>query len=111
MTVLGRLVLGRYTGVLVALVAVGVYLTITEDVFLTWDNLMNIGKSNSVVFVLAIGATFVIISGGHRPLDRVGGDRRGDDPRAHHGRRLEHRPGAGGDRALRPLSSASSTGS
>ena len=44
--------------------SVGVYLTLTEDVFLTWDNLMNIGKSNSVVFVLAIGATFVIISGG-----------------------------------------------
>ena len=64
MTVLGRLVLGRYTGLLVALVAVGVYLALTEDVFLTWDNLMNIGKSNSVVFVLAIGATFVIISGG-----------------------------------------------
>jgi ribose transport system permease protein len=64
LTVLGRLVLGRYTGLLVALVAVGVYLALTEDVFLTWDNLMNIGKSNSVVFVLAIGATFVIISGG-----------------------------------------------
>jgi len=64
LTVLGRLVLGRYTGLLVALVAVGVYLTLTEDVFLTWDNLMNIGKSNSVVFVLAIGATFVVISGG-----------------------------------------------
>ena len=32
--------------------------------FLTWDNLMNIVKSNSVVFVLAIGATFVVISGG-----------------------------------------------
>jgi ribose transport system permease protein len=64
LTVLGRLVLGRYTGLLVALVAVGLYLTLTEDVFLTWDNLMNIGKSNSVVFVLAIGATFVVISGG-----------------------------------------------
>jgi len=64
LTVLGRLVLGRYTGLLVALVVVGVYLTLTEDVFLTWDNLMNIGRSNSVVFVLAIGATFVIISGG-----------------------------------------------
>ena len=41
-----------------------VYLTITEPVFLTWDNLMNIVKSNSVIFVLAIGATFVVISGG-----------------------------------------------
>ena len=64
MTLLGRLVLGRYTGLLVALVAVGVYLALTEEVFLTWDNLMNIGKSNSVVFVLAIGATFVVISAG-----------------------------------------------
>ena len=32
--------------------------------FGTWDNLMNIVKANSVMFVLAIGATFVIISAG-----------------------------------------------
>jgi len=56
--------MGRHAGVLVALVLVCVYLSITEDVFLTWDNLMNIAKSNSVVFVLAIGATFVVISAG-----------------------------------------------
>jgi ribose transport system permease protein len=56
--------LGRYTGVVVALLVVAIYLTITEPVFLTWDNLMNIVKSNSVIFVLAIGATFVVISGG-----------------------------------------------
>ena len=55
---------GRYAGVLVALVLLCVYLSITQDVFLTWDNLMNIAKSNSVVFVLAIGATFVVISAG-----------------------------------------------
>jgi ribose transport system permease protein len=59
-----RLSLGRYTGVVAALLVVAVYLTITEPVFLTWDNLMNIVKSNSVIFVLAIGATFVVISGG-----------------------------------------------
>jgi ribose transport system permease protein len=59
-----RLSLGRYTGVVVALVVVAVYLTITEPVFLTWENLMNIVKSNSVIFVLAMGATFVVISGG-----------------------------------------------
>ena len=56
--------MGRYAGVLVALVLLCVYLSITQDVFLTWDNLMNIAKSNSVVFVLAIGATFVVISAG-----------------------------------------------
>jgi ribose/xylose/arabinose/galactoside ABC-type transport system permease subunit len=59
-----RFSLGRYTGVIVALVIVGAYLTITQDVFLTWDNLMNIVKANSVIFVLAVGATFVVISGG-----------------------------------------------
>ena len=64
MTLVWRLLVGRYTGLIVALIAVGVYLSITEDVFLTWDNLMNIVKSNTVVFVLAIGATFVIISAG-----------------------------------------------
>jgi ribose transport system permease protein len=58
------LTMGRYGGVLVALVLLCVYLSITEDVFLTWDNLMNIAKSNSVVLVLAIGATFVVISAG-----------------------------------------------
>ena len=56
--------MGRYAGVLVALVLLCVYLSITQDVFLTWDNLKNIGKSNSVVLVLAIGATFVVISAG-----------------------------------------------
>ena len=61
---LRRLSLGRYAGVLAALVVVCTYLSITQDVFLTWDNFMNIAKSNSVVFVLAIGATFVIISAG-----------------------------------------------
>jgi ribose transport system permease protein len=55
---------GRYTGVLAALAVVCAYLALTEDVFLTWDNLMNVAKSNTVVFVLAIGATFVIISAG-----------------------------------------------
>jgi ribose transport system permease protein len=55
---------GRYAGLLAALVVVCAYLSVTEDVFLTWDNLMNIVKSNTVVFVLAIGMTFVVISAG-----------------------------------------------
>lgn len=59
-----RLTLGRYTGVLVALFLVGLYLTLTQAAFLTWDNLMNIVKANTVVLVLAVGATFVVIAGG-----------------------------------------------
>jgi ribose transport system permease protein len=54
----------RHAGVLVALVLLCVYLSITQEVFLTWGNLTNIAKSNSVVFLLAIGATFVVISAG-----------------------------------------------
>ncbi len=55
---------GRYAGVLVALVLVCVYLSIAQDVFLTWDNFTNIAKSNTVVLLLAIGQTFVVISAG-----------------------------------------------
>lgn len=61
---LRRISPGRYSGVLAALLVVCVYLAITEPAFGTWDNLMNVVKSNSVMFVLALGATFVIISAG-----------------------------------------------
>lgn len=61
---LSRFSPGRCTGVLVGLLVVCLYLAITEPAFGTWDNLMNIVKANSVMFVLAIGATFVIISAG-----------------------------------------------
>ena len=56
--------MGRPAGVLVALVLACIYLSITQDVFLTWSNFTNIAKANTVVFVLAIGATFVVISAG-----------------------------------------------
>jgi ribose transport system permease protein len=59
-----RLSLGRQTGVIAALLVVCVYLTATQPVFLTWSNVCNIVASNSVILVLAVGATFVIISGG-----------------------------------------------
>lgn len=61
---LEALSLGRYAGVVVALVAVVVALTITQGSFLTWDNMKNIIGANSVILVLALGATFVVISGG-----------------------------------------------
>lgn len=63
-SLLSRLSPGRYTGVLVGLLVVCAYLAITEPAFGTWDNLMNIVKANSVMFILAVGATFVIISAG-----------------------------------------------
>jgi ribose/xylose/arabinose/galactoside ABC-type transport system permease subunit len=59
-----RLSLGRQTGAVLALIVVCVYLAATQSVFMTWGNITNIVASNSVVLVLAVGATFVIISGG-----------------------------------------------
>ncbi|WP_207770966.1 ABC transporter permease [Kumtagia ephedrae] len=53
----------RYAGALFSLLLVSAIVAATQPVFLTWPNLMNIVKSNSVVFVLAIGATFVVIAG------------------------------------------------
>jgi ribose transport system permease protein len=61
---LRRLTLGRYTGVVVGLVVICVYLAITEPVFLTWDNWQNIFRSQAVVFTLGIGMTFVVLTGG-----------------------------------------------
>jgi ribose transport system permease protein len=63
-TTLERLSLDRYSGVIVALVAVAIYLTITQSTFLTWDNMKNIIGANSVILILALGATFVVITAG-----------------------------------------------
>lgn len=61
---LERLEMGRYAGVVVALIVVAAVLTITQSTFLTWDNMKNIIGANSVILVLALGATFVVITAG-----------------------------------------------
>ncbi|WP_428929388.1 ABC transporter permease [Marinibacterium sp. SX1] len=58
-----RLLQGRYAGALISLLLISVFLYLYQPVFLTWPNLMNIVKSNSVAFILAMGATLVVISG------------------------------------------------
>jgi ribose/xylose/arabinose/galactoside ABC-type transport system permease subunit len=63
-TMITRIMQNRYAGALISLGIVVIFLAFTQPVFLTWPNLMNIVKSNSVVFVLALGATYVVISGG-----------------------------------------------
>ena len=62
-SIISRIFQNRYAGALISLVLVGAFLAVTQPVFLTWPNLMNIVKSNSVVFILALGATYVVISG------------------------------------------------
>jgi len=59
-----RRVSGRSTGVIAGLVILCIYLAITEPIFATWGNITNVVAGNSVILVLAIGATFVILSGG-----------------------------------------------
>lgn len=62
--VLERLSLGRLAGVLVALVAVFIFFSVTQSSFLTWANFQNIIGANSVIFALSMGATLVVITGG-----------------------------------------------
>ncbi|RBM15525.1 ABC transporter permease [Streptomyces sp. PT12] len=61
---LPRLRLGDTGGVAIALAVLLLVASVTMPSFPTWDNLMNIVGSNSVVLALAIGVTFVIIAGG-----------------------------------------------
>lgn len=58
-----RILQSPYAGALISLILVAAYLGITQPVFLSWANLMNIVRSNTVVFILAIGMTYVVIAG------------------------------------------------
>lgn len=54
----------RYLGVGAALVVLIVVLAVTQENFLTYSNIMNILRTNAVLFVVSVGLTFVIISAG-----------------------------------------------
>ena len=56
--------LGRYTGVVIGLVIVCIYLWVTQPVFMTWGNWQNIIRTQAVVAILGIGMTFVVLTGG-----------------------------------------------
>jgi len=56
--------LARTYKMLVPLVALLIFSALTSDVFLTAENLLNIGRQLTVVGVAAVGATFVIITFG-----------------------------------------------
>jgi ribose/xylose/arabinose/galactoside ABC-type transport system permease subunit len=62
-TILSHFFRAPWASALVSIFLVGAYLAMTQEVFATWPNLMNIVRSNSVVFILALGATYVIIAG------------------------------------------------
>lgn len=55
---------GPLGGVLVALAIVVIFLSATQPAFLSWSNFTNIVSANSVILLMAVGATFVIVAGG-----------------------------------------------
>lgn len=58
-----RIVAGQ-NGALAALLLLGVVMAVLSPVFLSTQNLLNVGVQAAVVAILAFGQTFVIISGG-----------------------------------------------
>ena len=58
-----RLVRARETGVFLALVVLCAYLSLTTESFLTPTNLLNVGRQISLLGIMAVGMTFVLISG------------------------------------------------
>jgi ribose transport system permease protein len=61
---LRRLLLGRLTGVTLGLIAVCIYFWATEPTFMTWANWQNMIRVQGVAAILAIGMTFVLLTGG-----------------------------------------------
>ena len=58
-----RLLRARETGVFLALTVLCLFLSIATDGFLTSTNLLNVGRQVSLLGIMAVGMTFVLISG------------------------------------------------
>ena len=56
--------LGQQFGILVALVLIGTILTVATPAFLTTANLINVARQISLNGILAVGVTFVLLTGG-----------------------------------------------
>lgn len=57
-----KIVSARETGVFLALVLMGIYLTMASKPFLSVTNLLNVGRQVSLLGILAVGMSFVLIS-------------------------------------------------
>lgn len=55
---------GRYTGVLIAVLALSIVLGITQDGFLTASNIENLLQTNAALLICSVGMTFVVLVGG-----------------------------------------------
>ena len=59
----GRLLQAREAGVFFALLAMCLFLSVATDGFLSSTNLLNVGRQVSLLGIMAVGMTFVLISG------------------------------------------------
>ena len=55
---------GRQLGTLAALLALGAFLSTTSPYFLSTSNLINVLEQTAINTIIAVGLTFVIVSGG-----------------------------------------------
>lgn len=60
---IARLLRARETGVFIALLTLCLFLSVATDGFLTSQNLFNVGRQISLLGIMAVGMTFVLISG------------------------------------------------
>ena len=60
---LGRLLRAREAGVFIALLVLCLFLSFATEGFLTSTNLLNVGRQISLLGIMAVGMTFVLISG------------------------------------------------
>jgi ribose transport system permease protein len=60
---LARLLRAREAGVFIALLVLCIFLSFATDGFLTSLNLLNVGRQISLLGIMAVGMTFVLISG------------------------------------------------
>lgn len=58
-----RILTAKETGVFLALVVICVFLSVASESFLTTTNLLNVGRQISLLGIMAIGMTFVLVSG------------------------------------------------
>lgn len=56
--------LGQAAGALVGLLILAVFLSVASPFFLTWDNLLNIALQTATYILVALGMTYVIVTGG-----------------------------------------------
>jgi ribose transport system permease protein len=61
--IVGRALRARETGIFLALVVMCVVLALSTESFLTSQNLLNVGRQVSLLGIMAVGMTFVLISG------------------------------------------------